>query len=208
MTIILASVGRITTHFRQDIGRGFLHRGIDQGHGNGAEAELEIRAPASGVVVAVGWLGTYGLRVAIRHDDGRATVLAHHSRQYVTKGQRVAQGQLIARMGNTSTKYVHSHQELMDAHGTQLDPLLHLGSELASVKKTIIEQPEIEDEMKPIILTDSNNIGIIINWAEGTWRGIYGSETAAHIANGANVQAAASDADYEDIKRQLRPWRR
>ena len=65
-----------------------------------------------------------------------------------------------------------------------------------------------DDEMKPVILTNSKGIGIIINWAEGTWRGLYGSETKAHKANGNKVTKALSDKDFEDIKAQLRPWTR
>jgi murein DD-endopeptidase MepM/ murein hydrolase activator NlpD len=68
--IILAAHGRITTHFREDIGRGFLHNGIDQGHGDGTPYDLEIRAPADGLIVSVGKQGTYGNRYIIRHDDG------------------------------------------------------------------------------------------------------------------------------------------
>ncbi|WP_104127998.1 M23 family metallopeptidase [Cryobacterium sp. Y57] len=139
--IILAARGRITTHFRQDIGRGFLHNGIDQGHGNQTAADLKIRAPAAGVVVSVGRQGSYGLRIVIRHDDGWRTLLAHHEKQFVTVGQRVEQRELIAEMGNTGTKYIHSHQELWDADGTQLDPLEHLGSALASATRIALAQP-------------------------------------------------------------------
>lgn len=125
-TIILAARGGITTHFRQDIGRGFLHNGIDQGHGNGTELDLQIKAPADGVVTATGRQGSYGNRLIIRHDDDTTSLLAHHERQLVTVGQWVTQGQIIAVMGNTGTKFVHSHQEYRAADGTQLDPLLHL----------------------------------------------------------------------------------
>ena len=126
--IILASRGRITTHFHQDIGRGFLHRGIDQGHGNGTKAELEIRATADGLIRFAGPFGSYGLCYFITHDDGWTTVLAHHKSHLLTEGDRVKQGQLIAVMGNSGTKYVHSHQELRDAAGNQVDPLAHIGA--------------------------------------------------------------------------------
>lgn len=142
--IILAARGRITTRFHQDIGRGFLHRGIDQGHGDGNAVDLEIRAPAAGKVIAVGRDGTYGLRIIILHDDFTVSLLAHHARQFVKVGQRVEQRQLIAEMGNTGTVYVHNHQELRDAKGNQLDPLLHLGA-LAGLNETPISMKEEED---------------------------------------------------------------
>ena len=71
---------------------------------------------------------------------------------------------------------------------------------------TALLTPEEEPEMKPVILTNSKNAGIIINWAEGTWRGLYGSETKAHLANGYKITKAATDAEFDAIKAQLRPW--
>jgi murein DD-endopeptidase MepM/ murein hydrolase activator NlpD len=185
--IILSARGRITTYFRQDIGRGFLHNGIDQGHGNGTAWELQILAPADGIVIAVGRLGSYGNRILIRHDDGSTSLLAHHAAQFVTVGQRVTQGQHIATMGNSGTKYVHSHQEYRDAAGNQLDPLKYLLSNVTtptSTKPVIITPKEDEEEMKPVLLSNSKNLGMLINWAEGTWRGVTGAESAGHIANG------------------------
>ena len=142
--IVLAARGRITTHFGEDIGRGWPHRGVDQGHGDGNAVDLEIRAPAAGKVIAVGRDGSYGLRIIILHDDFTVSLLAHHARQFVSKGDRVEQGQVIAEMGNTGTVYVHNHQEFRDKFGGQLDPLLHLAptpslSDLSSLPPTKIE---------------------------------------------------------------------
>lgn len=136
--IILAARGRITTYFKQDIGRGFLHNGVDQGHGNGAAIDLEIKAPAAGVVIAVGVYGSYGKRIIIRHDDGTTSLLAHHAKQFVVVGQRVTQGQIIAVMGNSGTVFVHSHQEYRDAAGNQLDPLENLGISFAAESTAVI----------------------------------------------------------------------
>ncbi|MDJ0323162.1 M23 family metallopeptidase [Cryobacterium sp. PH31-AA6] len=127
-SIILAAHGGITTHFHEDIGRGFLHRGIDQGHSDGTTYDLQIMAPADGLVTFSGPFGSYGNVLFITHADGWVSVLAHHARQLISKGDWVKQGQLVAVMGNTGTVYVHSHQELRDAGGNQVDPLLHLTS--------------------------------------------------------------------------------
>lgn len=131
-SIILAAHGRITSRHGQDIGRGWLHRGIDQGHNNGTAYDLEVRAPAAGRVTFAGLFGSYGLVIFITHDDGWVSVLAHHARHLVVKGVRVKQGQIVAVMGNSGTKYVHSHQELRDAAGAQVDPLKHLAAASAA----------------------------------------------------------------------------
>jgi hypothetical protein len=137
--IIKAAHGRITSQHMQDVGRGFLHRGIDQGHTNSTAYDLQIMAPADGWVTASGREGSYGLRFYIRHDDGTLSVLAHHDKQFVSAGARVKQGQIIAVMGNSGTVYVHSHQEYRDANGNQLDPLSYMGSSPASSNKIILE---------------------------------------------------------------------
>ncbi|WP_158252579.1 M23 family metallopeptidase [Cryobacterium sp. Y57] len=140
--IILAARGGITTYHEQQLSnRSRPHRGIDQGHGNMTEQDRQIKAPAGGVVTAVGPEGSYGDRIVILHDDGTTSLLAHHAEQFVAVGQRVARGQIIAVMGNSGTRYVHSHQEYRDTDGTQLDPLEHLGSALASATLIALAQP-------------------------------------------------------------------
>jgi murein DD-endopeptidase MepM/ murein hydrolase activator NlpD len=135
--IILAAHGRITTRFREDIGRGFPHNGVDQGHNNATDYDLEIMAPADGVIVSAGKQGSYGLRYIIRHDDDWTSILAHHAEQFKKPGDRIEQGEIIAVMGNTGTVYVHSHQELLNEKNQQIDPLLHLGSTAATISKPL-----------------------------------------------------------------------
>jgi len=159
--IILAARGRITTHFKQDIGRGFLHRGIDQGHGNGNAVDLEIRAPADGVITYAGVFGSYGLCYFIKHDDGWVSVLAHHKSHLFTKGDRVSQRQLIATMGNSGTKYVHSHEELRDARGNQVDPLLHLGSATASGTTITLEEDDMNEQQNKWLEGVANTLGTL-----------------------------------------------
>ena len=168
-TIILAAHGRITTRHKQNIGRGFPHRGIDQGHNNSTAYDLQIMAPADGVVVTASRFYTYGLHIVIRHDDGMVSLLAHHARHYVTVGQRVTQGQIIAVMGNTGTRYVHSHQELRSSRfGKQLDPLEHIAPPVTAAAVTQapinITSTEEDDDMKiqiiqPFGLPDRGVIG-------------------------------------------------
>lgn len=159
-TINLAARGRITTHFREDIGRGFPHNGIDQGHGDGNAVDLEIRAPADGVVIAHGWFGSYGNRLVIKHADGWTSLLAHHASQAVRTGDTVKQGQIIAVMGNSGTVYVHNHQELRLASGEQVDPLLHLGSSSASLDPTQLST-EKRKAMSTLIRNYDGSIGLV-----------------------------------------------
>lgn len=74
-----------------------LHAGIDIG----AQIGRPIFAAAPGCVDFVGWQVGYGKVIFVRDPGGITTVYAHDSRFYVTRGQCVAQGQLIAAAGNT-----------------------------------------------------------------------------------------------------------
>lgn len=140
-SIILAAHGRITSRHGQDVGRGFPHRGIDQGHNDGTAYDLEIRAPADGIVTFAGEFGSYGLVLFITHRDGWVSVLAHHAKHFVRKGSWVKRGQIIAVMGNTGTKYVHSHQELRDNTSRQLDPLKHVAAPAAASAPVAVAVP-------------------------------------------------------------------
>jgi murein DD-endopeptidase MepM/ murein hydrolase activator NlpD len=105
---------------------GRFHEGIDiEGW-----AHTRVHAALSGRVIAVGWLGNfegYGLVVKIRHRYGIVTMYAHLARAFVDKGDRVAEGQLIARAGCTgSCTGVHLHFQVW-VDGKLTDPLRFLG---------------------------------------------------------------------------------
>ncbi|PPH47007.1 hypothetical protein C5D09_06405 [Rathayibacter sp. AY1C9] len=151
MQIIHGARGRITTHFHEDIGRGFLHRGIDLGHGDGTPDDLAVYAPATGIVVAAGRDGTYGNRLIINHGNGWTSLLAHLAAYTVRPGSQVHRGDLIATMGNTGTVFVHLHQELRE-HGQWVDPELHLHPEQDEIDMLSPEdrtlQTELRDELR------------------------------------------------------------
>lgn len=78
-----------------------FHGGIDYGAPLGAP----IYAAANGYVLAAGWdipvaLGG-GYSVWLRHSDSLETVYSHCSELLVSKGQQVAAGQVIAKVGST-----------------------------------------------------------------------------------------------------------
>ncbi len=82
-----------------------------------------ILAAADGVVVAATWNNTSGYFVRIKHDDTYSTLYAHCSVLYVTAGQEVKQGQVIADCGSTGySTGPHLHFEVIQ-NGVRVDAL-------------------------------------------------------------------------------------
>ncbi len=106
---------------------GSFHAGIDIS-GNGVYGK-EILAADGGTVVEVntsGWGGGYGLYVVIDHGGGYRTMYAHCSSINVSVGQKVSQGQLIARAGNSGNSYgAHLHFEIR-INGSPVNPTPYL----------------------------------------------------------------------------------
>lgn len=79
-----------------------------------------IRASAAGKVISSisngGWNGGYGNYVIISHDNGTQTLYAHTQKNYVSVGDTVEQGQMIAKIGMTGkTTGAHVHFEIRGA---------------------------------------------------------------------------------------------
>ncbi|HDQ25972.1 MAG TPA: M23 family metallopeptidase [bacterium] len=69
-----------------------------------------VGAAAEGTVTYAGWLGNLGYTVKIRHKDGYESLYAHLSKIYVKPGEKVHQGKLIAKTGNSGrTTGPHLH---------------------------------------------------------------------------------------------------
>lgn len=82
-----------------------------------------ILAAADGVVVAATWNNTSGYYVRIKHDNTYSTLYAHCSVLYVTAGQGVKQGQVIADCGSTGySTGPHLHFEVIQ-NGVRVDAL-------------------------------------------------------------------------------------
>ncbi|GAB1544911.1 hypothetical protein NUACC21_75870 [Scytonema sp. NUACC21] len=103
--MIWPAQGIISQGFRK-----YQHEGIDIAGPTGTP----IFAAASGVVLEAGWENTgLGNAVTIQHSDRRVTVYGHNQHVLVRKGQTVAQGQLIAKMGSTGNSTgPHLHFEI------------------------------------------------------------------------------------------------
>lgn len=86
------------------------HKGLDIA----APSGTDIYASDAGVVVEAGWNdGGYGNWVVIDHGNGYTTCYAHASEVFVTAGQTVEQGELIAAVGTTGDSTGnHCHFEI------------------------------------------------------------------------------------------------
>jgi len=96
-----------------------IHEGIDVEAAKGAD----ILAAMEGTVVDTGSSPSYGKYLRIRHGNGFETVYAHCSVVSVVQGQKIAQGAVIAKVGNTGASVgTHLHFEVWK-DGKAVNPL-------------------------------------------------------------------------------------
>lgn len=99
-------------------GKYALHAGLDIGAPIGAQ----IRAAKAGTVIFAGQETGYGNYTCIDHGGGFSTCYAHQSKQLVTVGETVAQGQVIGLVGDTGyATGPHLHFETR-VNGTPVNP--------------------------------------------------------------------------------------
>lgn len=95
-----------------------FHKGIDIEADSGAS----IKASLDGEVIEAGSVPTYGKYIKIDHGEGIITVYAHCSQLIAKKGQKVKQGDIIARVGDTGVSVgSHLHFEIWK-DGKPLNP--------------------------------------------------------------------------------------
>jgi len=98
---------RISSYFGTRHGR--HHDGIDIPAKRGSS----VTASAAGTVKFSGKMRGYGNVVVLVHDGGYHTVYGHNSRNIARKGQKVSQGEVIARVGSTGrSSGPHVHFEI------------------------------------------------------------------------------------------------
>lgn len=119
--------GRITSAFgkrRHPVtGKASRHGGIDIAVKEGSW----VGAAASGVVTVASYdVGHYGVAVFIDHQNGYITHYGHLSKILVRVGQRVKQGQLIARSGSTGRSTGPHLHFTVKRNGVNVDPLQFL----------------------------------------------------------------------------------
>jgi lipoprotein NlpD len=85
------------------------HKGIDLVGERGSP----VKATAAGVVVYAGTGVTgYGALLIVKHNDTYLSAYGHNDALLVAEGQQVDAGQVIARMGSTSSDSVKLHFEI------------------------------------------------------------------------------------------------
>ena len=91
-----------------------------------ASTGTKIKAAAGGTVTFSGYKGSYGYMVVINHGNGVETYYGHCSKLYVTAGQQVNQGDVIAAVGNTGNSTgPHLHLEIR-VNGVAYNPQNYL----------------------------------------------------------------------------------
>jgi len=123
LSMIMPAKGKVTSRFGMRmhpiVRKVRMHTGIDIGAPWGAS----VLAAESGVVLHSGVLGGYGYAIIIDHGGGVSTLYGHCSSLLVKEGERVAKGQLIAKVGSTGLSTgPHLHFEVR-VNGSPKDPL-------------------------------------------------------------------------------------
>lgn len=117
--LIIPVRGLISSRYGFRWGR--MHYGLDLAAPTGSR----VYAAATGKVIYAGWLGSYGLLVKVDHGQ-YITYYGHLSRILVNRGDRVGQGDCIARVGATGRAYgSHLHFEV-ESNGRKLNPVQFL----------------------------------------------------------------------------------
>jgi murein DD-endopeptidase MepM/ murein hydrolase activator NlpD len=119
--------GRITSKFGLRIhpvtGESKFHNGIDIAGKDGDK----IRCPFDGTVAKVYFNSIGGNQLIIQHSNGYITGYAHLKKVFVSSGNNVLQGQIIAEVGNTGRSTgPHLHFTLKDNNSNYLDPIKYL----------------------------------------------------------------------------------
>lgn len=118
--------GRITSPYgyRQHpiLNQRLMHTGLDIAGNMGQD----ILASEEGRVIYSDTKGTYGKTVMIDHGSGIVTLYAHCSQLYVSTGQVVSKGEVIAAIGSTGRSTgPHLHYEVR-INGQHTDPINYL----------------------------------------------------------------------------------
>lgn len=104
---------------------GGFHLGQDMAKSAGSDIE----AADGGTVIYAGWSGSYGYMVDIDHGGGFTTRYAHCSKIYVSLGEKVYQGKVIAAVGSTGVASgPHLHFEVRK-YGSVVNPASYIGTQ-------------------------------------------------------------------------------
>ena len=116
--------GTITSRYgwRTLFGVSNFHGGLDIAVRTGTS----VKAADGGKVITSAWHSSYGYYIIIDHENGKQTYYAHNSKLLVRVGERVYQGQVIAKSGSTgNTTGPHCHFEVR-VNGQRVNPRNYL----------------------------------------------------------------------------------
>ena len=120
-TFINPTYGTLSSRYGSRWGR--RHQGIDIA----GDYNSDINAADGGIVTYSGWMSGYGNYVVIDHENGYQTAYGHCASLGVSVGDRVAKGDVIAKMGNTGRSTgTHLHFEVRK-NGEYVNPLKYVG---------------------------------------------------------------------------------
>lgn len=120
-TFINPSYGTLSSRYGYRWGRN--HNGIDIA----GTYNSDVKAADGGVVTYAGWMSGYGNYIVINHENGYQTAYGHNASLCVSVGDRVAKGDVIAKMGNTGRSTgTHLHFEVKK-DGQYVNPLNYVG---------------------------------------------------------------------------------
>lgn len=95
-----------------------FHTGLDIA----APSGRDIKVAADGTVILAGWVQGYGLTVVVSHGNETTTLYGHTSKLLCQAGERVKQGQVIAKVGSTGVSSgPHLHFEIR-VNGDPVNP--------------------------------------------------------------------------------------
>jgi len=118
--------------YRKDpfTGKKAFHYGVDFAGKKG----VDVISVAAGVVSKTGKQSGYGAMVEIKHGNGYATRYGHNGEIAVAVGDRIAKGQVIAKMGSTGRSTgPHVHFEVL-RNGKKVNPWKYLRESAANNK--------------------------------------------------------------------------
>lgn len=119
---IKPSSGRFSSGYGYRRSFGDFHTGTDFAGPTGSA----IWASDGGTVIWAGWKGNYGYCVMINHGNGYVTLYGHCSKLLVRVGDKVYQGQQIAKVGSTGRSTgPHVHFEII-YNGNTRNPLRYV----------------------------------------------------------------------------------
>jgi murein hydrolase activator len=112
------SGGHIVRHFGEDRNTKLNTVTLNYGVDIKTSSDLNIKSPADGVVSAIDWIPGYGGVIIITHRDGYRTVYSHFSDIYVKEGDKVHQGTVIAKVGESIEGFI-VHFEIWNSRNNQ-----------------------------------------------------------------------------------------